>query len=172
MEITLSASVNKIGAGAFDGLSCAKQIVFQSGNVPEIGMIALDTLSGDLCIRVPDSQSDGDRIYKAYLSVFAGMFGQSRAYEILDSVSDGAKERNVPAERSVLTEPNAGAPDDKAGEPGTAEDEPEEEITEPEEADEKSDEAEESGKTDIEDVTVMVSEQLLDMKKDSEVAAE
>lgn len=93
-EVNLPATVRRIGAGAFDGLAGVERFLFQSVQVPEIGGITLDTLPEYFDIRVPDSESDGDSIYKAYLAVFTEIFGDSRAYELVDSVSDGAKERN------------------------------------------------------------------------------
>ncbi len=93
-DINLSSSVKSVRAGAFDGCRGAGQMTLNSREVPEMGEIALDTLSEGFCIRVPDSQSEGDSVYKAYLAVFSEMFGSDRAYEILDSISDGAKERN------------------------------------------------------------------------------
>lgn len=93
-SVQLSPVMKRIGAGAFDGCVGVEQMVFESSVPPEMGQIALDTLSPDFCIRVPDSQSEGDFIYKEYRAVFTEMFGSQRAYEILDSVSDGAKDRN------------------------------------------------------------------------------
>ena len=93
-DINLSAVIKKIGEGAFDGCSNVGQMIFGTSTVPEIGLIGLETLSEGFCIKVPDSQSDGDSVYKSYLAVFEGMFGYDTAYEILDSISDGAKERN------------------------------------------------------------------------------
>ncbi len=93
-DINLSAVIKKIGEGAFDGCSNVGQMIFGTSTVPEIGLIGLETLSEGFCIKVPDSQSDGDSVYKSYLAAFEGMFGYDTAYEILDSISDGAKERN------------------------------------------------------------------------------
>lgn len=93
-SIELSAAVKKIGAGAFDGLSSVGQMILHSENPPEMGRISLEAFPEGFCIRVPDSQASGDRVYKAYLSVFTEMFGGAKAYEILDSISDGAKSRN------------------------------------------------------------------------------
>ena len=93
-EVNLPATVRRTGAGAFDGLASVERFLFQSAQTPEIGRITLDTLPEYFDIRVPDSESNGDSIYKAYLAVFTEMFGDSRAYELVDSVSDGAKERN------------------------------------------------------------------------------
>ena len=69
-------------------------MIFQSAEVPEMGAMSLETMGAGFCIRVPDSQKEADRVYKAYLAFFAEMFGSGRAYEIVDSISDGAKERN------------------------------------------------------------------------------
>lgn len=105
-NINLPASVKKIGTGAFDGGSGISQMNFYSAAVPEIGRIELDSLADGFCIKVPDSQADGDRVYKAYLAVFTEMLGDSRAYEILDSISDGAKERNRPADAAGSRRPD------------------------------------------------------------------
>lgn len=94
--LKLPASMKKIGEGAFDGGSSIRQVNFYSAAVPEMGRIGLDGLSDSFCIKVPDSQAEDDRVYKAYLAVFTEMFGGNRAYEVLDSISDGAKERNRP----------------------------------------------------------------------------
>ena len=93
-EISLSSTVRRVGAGAFDGCVNVGQLTFQSEDVPEVGEMRLLTMGNGFCIRVPDSQAGGDRVYKAYLALFAEMFGNDKAYELLDSISDGAKGRN------------------------------------------------------------------------------
>lgn len=104
-DINLAKTVWKIGDNAFDNCGNISQMTLNSPEPPEIGRISLETLSKDFCIKVPDSQSDEDSIYKAYLAVFTEMFenDQTTAYNLLDSISDGAKERNplpVPDENS------------------------------------------------------------------------
>ncbi len=93
-EIALPSTVQRIREGAFDGCRSAGQMILSSVTIPQIGKIALDTMSDAFVIRVPDSQAEGDSVYKGYLAVFTEMFGESKAYEILDSISDSAKERN------------------------------------------------------------------------------
>lgn len=117
-EINLPSAVKKIGAGAFEQCSSVQQMIFQPTAVPEMGVMSLETMGDGFCIRVPDSQSEGDRVYKAYLTFFAEMFGSSRAYEIVDSVSDGAKGRNpLPAdlENERSKESAADCPDAEEG---------------------------------------------------------
>ncbi len=95
--IRLGPAVGKIGADAFDGCVKVKQMTFDAPQPPQMGRFSLDGFASDFQIRVPDSQTQEDAIYKAYLHVFSEMFGSGRAYEILDSISDGAKDRNDPA---------------------------------------------------------------------------
>lgn len=104
-DINLAKTVWKIGDNVFDNCVNISQMTLNSPEPPEIGRISLETLSKDFCIKVPDSQSDEDSIYKAYLAVLTEMFenDQVTAYNLLDSISDGAKERNplsVPDENS------------------------------------------------------------------------
>ncbi len=93
-EVTLSSTLKQVGYGAFDDCIHMSRLVFGSAEVPDIGTIALSTLPSDFCIRVPDSQADGDRVYRAYLAIFTEMLGEEQAYRILDSASDGASARN------------------------------------------------------------------------------
>lgn len=93
-DIELPATLRQIGQGAFDGLSSAVNMIFYSNEPPKIGSMNLGSMPAGFGIRVPDSQAENDNVYKAYLAVFAEMFGADKAYEILDSVSDGAKARN------------------------------------------------------------------------------
>ena len=110
-EISLSSTVRRVGAGAFDGCVNVGQLTFQSEDVPEVGEMRLLTMGNGFCIRVPDSQAGGDRVYKAYLALFAEMFGNDKAYEILDSISDGAKGRNP-----IVTELEDGRAEENAEE--------------------------------------------------------
>ncbi len=95
--IHLGPAVWKIGEDAFDGCVGVKQMTFDAPQPPRMGRISLEAFAPEFCIRVPDSQAQQDAVYKAYLDVFSKMFGSGRAYEVLDSVSDGAKDRNSPA---------------------------------------------------------------------------
>lgn len=100
-EIAVPATVKRIGAGAFDGLSGVGKITFQSKEVPEMGAWSVDSAPAGFEIRVPDSQTENDSVYKAYLAVFGNLFGEDRAYEVLDSMTDGAKGRNP---RSIVAD--------------------------------------------------------------------
>ncbi len=96
-EITLAPTVERIGAGAFDHCRNVGQMTFQSAEAPAMGQMSVQTMGEGFCIRVPDSQASGDYVYKAYLRFFAEMFGSDRAYDLVDSISDGAKSRNPAA---------------------------------------------------------------------------
>lgn len=104
---------------------------------------------------MPDSQEDGDSIYKTYLETLTGILGKDEAYRILDSFSDGAKARQAAAISEIeITVPGDGSADtvEAAGTteeqetPGVIEEVPEnpqpEEI--PEEEPEKPEEPEPS----------------------------
>ena len=110
-EISLASTVRRVGAGAFDGCVNVGQLTFLSEDVPEVGEMRLLTMGNGFCIRVPDSQAGEDRVYKAYLALFAEMFGNDKAYEILDSISDGAKGRNP-----IVTELEDGQAEENAEE--------------------------------------------------------
>ena len=92
-NFTLTATVRSSGDGAFDGCSSTTKLVLQSVEPPTFGTMALDTMSEDFQFYVPDSESDGDSIYLAYREALMAQLDRDAAYRILDSASDGAKER-------------------------------------------------------------------------------
>lgn len=96
----LSATVTNIGAGAFSGCTNMKTLTLQSETPPVIGAIDLSSMADGFRILVPDSEAQEDAIYRAYLKVLSALLGKDHAYAILDSVSDGAKDRYEQEEES------------------------------------------------------------------------
>lgn len=89
----LAASVTSVGAHAFDGCTGMSALIFQSEKPPAIGSMNLSSMADAFGIYVLDSKANGDNIYKAYLEALTKVLGEEKAYAILDSVSDGAKDR-------------------------------------------------------------------------------
>lgn len=89
----LAASVTSVGANAFDGCTGMSALIFQSEKPPAIGSMDLSSMADAFGIYVLDSKANGDNIYKAYLEVLTKVLGEEKAYAVLDSVSDGAKDR-------------------------------------------------------------------------------
>lgn len=96
----LSATVTRIGAGAFSGCTNMKTLTIKAETLPAIGAIDLASMADGFRILVPDSEAQGDVIYRAYLKMLRALLGKDKAYEILDSVSDGAKNRYEQEEES------------------------------------------------------------------------
>lgn len=106
-DSTLSATVNKIGTHAFDGCTNMKSLTFKGTTPPVIGVFSPDTMNVDFLIKVPDSQQSGDSVYKDYFNQLNAALGsEDQVYPILDSISDGAKNRNTPAKAEEVTETN------------------------------------------------------------------
>lgn len=89
----LAASVTSVGAHAFDGCSGMSNLIFQSATPPSIGSMDLSSMAAGFEMDVPDSKENGDNIYKAYLKELTKTLGEEEAYAVLDSISDGARER-------------------------------------------------------------------------------
>ena len=89
----LAASVTSVGANAFDGCTGMGALIFQSEKPPAIGSMSLSSMADDFGIYVLDSKANGDTIYKAYLEALTKVVGEEKAYAVLDSISDGAKDR-------------------------------------------------------------------------------
>lgn len=100
----LQATIQKIGSQAFAGCTQMHTLQILAVTPPTIGSWTREELAQDLIIRVPDSEADGDSIYMAYLEVLKAAVGEKNAYEMLDSLSDGAMERNKPEEISETEE--------------------------------------------------------------------
>ena len=92
-DSSLSGTMTSIGAGAFDGCTGINNLVINATEPPTMGNIALDTMSENFNILVPNSESDGDSVYRAYLKSLTDLLGEKDALRILDSVSDGARAR-------------------------------------------------------------------------------
>lgn len=92
----LQATIQKIGSQAFTGCTQMHTLQILAATPPAIGSWTREELAQDLIIRVTDSEADGDSIYMAYLEVLKTAVGEKNAYEMLDSLSDGAMERNKP----------------------------------------------------------------------------
>lgn len=140
-DSVLSAKMTSIGASAFEGCSALHALWIQTEIPPAFGAFSLENMAEDFCIRVPDSEATEDSIYKAYLEALTAVLGKENAYKVLDSFSDGAKDR-LPEEASEdQTEPETGTDETAAGAdssedadtedmPGIIEDVPEEPGTE------------------------------------------
>lgn len=89
----LAASVTSVGAHAFDGCTGMSALIFQSEKPPAIGSMDLSSMADAFGIYVADSKANGDNIYKAYLEALIKILGEDKAYAVLDSLSDGAKDR-------------------------------------------------------------------------------
>ena len=92
-DSSLSATITSVGAGAFSGCTGINNLVINATKPPTLGGIALDTMSENFNILVPNSEADGDSVYKAYLKTLTDLLGEKDALRILDSVSDGARDR-------------------------------------------------------------------------------
>ena len=91
---TLSATVQSVGESAFDGCSSMTSLTLKGETLADFGKLALETLADGFRILVPDSAEREDIVYLNYFEQFEKRYGQEKTYEILDSVTDGAKERN------------------------------------------------------------------------------
>ena len=89
----LAASVTSVGANAFDGCTGMSALIFQSEKPPVIGDMNLSSMADAFGIYVLDSKANGDNIYKAYLEDLTKVLGEEKAYDVLDSISDGARDR-------------------------------------------------------------------------------
>lgn len=90
---TIPASVTSIGAGAFDGCSSMSVITFNSTTPPQIGAMTDIAFPENLSILVPDSQEDGDSVYRDYAKVLKEILGIDIVSNALNSQTDGAKDR-------------------------------------------------------------------------------
>jgi hypothetical protein len=91
--VEFAATLSYIGADAFQGCSSLPEVILHSEEPPAFGAINLASLPSDFRILVPDSQEEDDRIYLAYLDALSGLLGKEQAVSVLDSISDGAKDR-------------------------------------------------------------------------------
>jgi hypothetical protein len=131
-DITLSETVTKIGAGAFDGCTNITNLQLASQTPPQFGQIQIDTMAESFMLKVPDSEADGDAIYLAYREALSQILGQEMTYRILDSVTDGAKERHPLSEPSPVDETEVDETETEVDETETEVDETETEVDETE----------------------------------------
>ena len=105
-DSVLSTKLTSIGASAFEGCCSLHTLWLQTETSPSFGAFSLGNMTEDFCIRVPDSQENDDIIYRDYLEKLTAVLGKKNAYQILDSFSDGAKDRQseVTAEEETETE--------------------------------------------------------------------
>ncbi len=98
-DTSLSKTLQKIGDHAFDGCAAMNTLTLKGLTVPEIGTISFDTMAENFAIRVPDSQEaeESDYVYLSYLKYLSGKFGEEKILAILDSISDGARDRYLAA---------------------------------------------------------------------------
>lgn len=95
--ISVPETVTKIGADAFTGCIKAAYLQFIGETVPEIGSFSVEGFPADFAIVVKDSENAGDQIYLAYREALNKALGEELTYELLNSESDGAKDRHTPA---------------------------------------------------------------------------
>lgn len=90
----LSQTVTKIGEGAFD--SCkSMNILTLNGTVPiQIGAFRLETMADGFRLLVPDSQAENDSVYLGYFELLKKVMKEDEVYRMLDSLTDGAKDRH------------------------------------------------------------------------------
>lgn len=103
-DSVLPASVTKIGAGAFDGCKAMQILTLSSELPPQMDGFTLASMAEGFEIHVPDSESEDDRIYKAYYEKLSQILEGTEVRRILDSVSDGAGRRNTQTEEISLPE--------------------------------------------------------------------
>lgn len=92
-NFALAETLKIIGNGVFDDCTGIKAIVMGAVEPPSFGSMSLSSMSADFTLFVPNSQSEGDSVYRAYLEKLTELLGEKDALRILDSVSDGAKAR-------------------------------------------------------------------------------
>lgn len=98
-DTSLSRTLQQIGDHAFDGCIAMNILTLNALTVPEIGTISFTTMAENFGIRVPDSQGaeESDYVYLSYLKYLSGKFGEEKILAILDSISDGARDRYLTA---------------------------------------------------------------------------
>lgn len=102
---TLSAAIRTLGCHVFDGCTKMDSLTFQGSKAPSIGAFSPDTMADNFLIKVPDSKESEDSVYKEYLETLKSVLGsEEKAYNILDSISDGAKDRNTPAKAEEVSD--------------------------------------------------------------------
>lgn len=97
---TLASTLKSIGAEAFDGCTSLGKLTIQAENPPTFGVFHPDTMGEEFAIRVPDSKEEEDVVYLSYLETLTEVLGRKEAFRLLDSESDGAKERKYQADIS------------------------------------------------------------------------
>lgn len=98
---TLSAKVEKIGKFAFDGCINMDSLTLKATTPPVFGEFSPDSMKEGFILKVPDSKESNDNVYKAYFEELKKALGmEEKVYRILDSISDGAKDRNTSNEEA------------------------------------------------------------------------
>lgn len=101
----LSSTIHKIGSYTFDGCSNLSTLTFKGTKAPSIGVFSPEDMADGFMIKVPDSKESDDAVYKAYFEQLKSALGtEDKVYKILDSISDGAKDRNTPSVSKEETE--------------------------------------------------------------------
>ena len=137
---TIPASVTSIGAGAFDGCSSMALITFNSATPPQMGAMTDIAFPENLSILVPDSQEDGDSVYRNYAKMLKDILGIDIVSNALNSATDGAKDRvDLVAEISE-TEESGEAENPEGSDNSGTEEATETEITETTETDTSAEE--------------------------------
>ena len=93
-DSVLSQTVTKIGDGAFDSCKAMNTLTL-NGTVPEkIGVFRLMTMADGFRLLVPDSQAENDSVYLGYFELLKKVMKEEDIYRMLDSLTDGAKDRH------------------------------------------------------------------------------
>ncbi len=89
-------TLKSVGDSAFDDCTNLQYLYFKSTEPPTFGSFSMEGRPEGFTILVSDSQEEEDAVYKAYFEKLMEYWewDGSDVYEILDSLSDGAKERN------------------------------------------------------------------------------
>lgn len=166
-DSTLQATISSIGSEAFAGCTQMHTLEILAVTPPTIGSWIREELAEDLLIRVPDSGADGDSIYMAYLEILKNAVGEKNAYEMLDSLSDGAMERNKP-EKISETEERTG---EDAGETDNSSEDTDVEENSEKKENETMQEQEETAEEQNPDKTEKTQEQMTDTTQADDTTA-
>ena len=94
--VAFPATLKSVGDSVFDDCTNLQYLYFKSTEPPTFGSISMEGRPEGFTILVSDSQEEEDAVYKAYFEKLMEYWEWDGpyVYEILDSLSDGAKERN------------------------------------------------------------------------------
>lgn len=90
----LSQTVTKIGDGAFDSCKAMNTLTLNGTAPIRIGAFRLKTMADGFRLLVPDSQTENDAVYLGYFELLKKVMKEEDVYRMLDSLTDGAKDRH------------------------------------------------------------------------------